>query len=196
MSKIHNLIKNLLKSVEGSERSFYSDNLNEILKYSGKKRPKAIYAAAFLDESSREDLYNWWKMHVKEDMLDRVPKHSHMTIKFKPSQEEIISIPIGESDAKTVKVVGFASDDLGQAVLVKPSDDSFGRIDGGRAHITISASEDAPMGFAYSNTLLEEGFEEVSGPELNVKVGLFMSNGEIEYDISNTRYSEEEITVD
>ncbi|MCH2669189.1 MAG: hypothetical protein MK009_04980, partial [Gammaproteobacteria bacterium] len=65
-------------------------------------------------------------------------------------------------------------------------------------HITISASNDAPRGFAYSNNLLEEGhnFEEVkSGHELNVRIGMFMQNQEIKYDTEGTFYQEGAIEV-
>jgi hypothetical protein len=188
--KIEKSLKHLFASIKDSENAFYVNNIEELLKTAGKKKPKkALYSAAFLDEGSREDLYNWWKMHVKEEPLGRVPKHSHMTIKFKPSHEDILALPIGESEEKTVTVVGYANNELGQAVQVRVSDESFARQDGGIAHITISASEDAPKGFAYSNQLLSEGVEEVkSGPELKVRIGMFMQNGEIKYDLEGTVY--------
>jgi hypothetical protein len=138
-------------------------------------------------------------MHVKEEPLDKVPKHSHMTIKFKPSPEDILALPIGEPGERTVTVIGYAHNELGQAVQVRVSDEAFGRQDGGIAHITISASNDAPRGFAYSNQLLEEGhnFEEVkSGPELKIRVGMFMQNQEIKYDLEGTLYQEGiEVTI-
>ena len=189
--KIEKSLKHLFASIKDKENAFYVNNIEELLKTAGKKKKpkKALYSAAFLDEGSREDLYNWWKMHVKEEPLGRVPKHSHMTIKFKPSHEDILALPIGESTERTVTVVGYANNELGQAVQVRVSDESFARQDGGIAHITISASEDAPMGFAYSNQLLSEGVEEVkSGPELKVRVGMFMQNGEIKYDLEGTVY--------
>ena len=189
--KIEKSLKHLFASIKDNENAFYVNNVEELLKTAGKKKKpkKALYSAAFLDEGSREDLYNWWKMHVKEEPLGRIPKHSHMTIKFKPSHEDILALPIGESAERTVTVVGYAHNELGQAVQVRVSDESFARQDGGIAHITISASEDAPMGFAYSNQLLSEGVEEVkSGPELKVRVGMFMQNGEIKYDLEGTVY--------
>ena len=198
--KIEKSLKHLVASIKDDENAFYVNNIKELLKVAGKKNKpkKAIYSAAFLDEGSREDLYNWWKMHVKEDLLDRVPKHSHMTIKFKPSPEDILALPIGESEKRTVTVVGYAHNELGQAVQVRVSDDIFARQDSGIAHITISASNDAPRRFAYSNNLLEEGhnFEEVkSGPELNVRIGMFMQNQEIKYDTEGTFYQEGAIEV-
>lgn len=194
-------LKGALKSLYSAsvnENSYYKENIKELLKTAGRKKPKkALYSAAFLDEGSREDLYNWWKMHVKEELLDRVPKHSHMTIKFKPSEEEVLAIPIGEDADKTVTVVGFAHDSMGQAVQVRVSDASIERQDGGIAHITISASEDAPMGFAYSNELLSQGIEEVqSGPELAVKVGLFLTNGKVAYSLDGTIYEDEDIEIE
>jgi len=190
--KIEKSLKHLIASIKDDESAFYVNNVKELLKTAGKNKPKkAIYSAAFLDEGSREDLYNWWKMHVKEQPLDKVPAHSHMTIKFKPSPEDIWALPIGESTERTVTVVGYCSNELGQAVQVRVSDESFARQDDGIAHITISASSDAPRGFAYSNQLLCEGVTEVkSGPELKVRIGMFMQNQEIKYDLEGTLYQE------
>jgi len=188
--KIEKSLKHLFASIKDHENAFYVNNVEELLKTAGSKRTReALYSAAFLDEGSREDLYNWWKMHVKEETLDRVPKHSHMTIKFKPSHEDILALPIGESTERTVTVVGYCSNELGQAVQVRVSDESFARQDDGIAHITISASSDAPRGFAYSNQLLCEGVTEVkSGPELKVRIGMFMYDGEIKYDLEGSVY--------
>ena len=197
--KIEKSLKYLIASIKDDEDAFYTNNVKELLKTAGKNKPKkALYSAAFLEEGSREDLYNWWKMHVKEQPLDKVPAHSHMTIKFKPSPEDILALPIGESEKRTVTVVGYAHNELGQAVQVRVSDDAFARQDEGIAHITISVSNDAPRGFAYSNQLLEEGhnFQEVkSGPELSVRVGMFMQNQEIKYDIEGIFYQEGVIEV-
>lgn len=196
--KIKKALEPLYAYVRDGSRDYYKDNIKELLKAAGKNKPKkALYSAAFLDEGSREDLYNWWKMHVQEDLLARIPKHSHMTIKFKPSEEDVLSIPVGEDEDKTVTIVGFANDSFGQAVQVRVSDSSIDRQDGGIAHITISASEDAPMGFAYSNELLSQGVEEVkSGPELSVKVGLFLTNGRVTYSLDGTVYQDESIELD
>lgn len=196
--KLKTALEALYSYVNKTDDSYYKENIRELLKTAGRKKPqKALYSAAFLDEGSREDLYNWWKMHVKEDLLDRVPKHSHMTIKFKPNEEEVLAIPVGEDADKTVTVIGFAHNNMGQAVQVRVSDESIERQDGGIAHITISASEDAPMGFAYSNELLSQGVEEVSaGPELTVRVGLFLTNGKVVYDLEGTIYEDEEIEID
>jgi hypothetical protein len=199
--KIEKSLKHLFASIKDDENAFYVNNVEELLKTAGKKKKpkKALYSAAFLTEGSREDLYNWWKMHVKEQPLDKVPKHSHMTIKFKPSHEDILALPIGESAERTVTVVGYCNNELGQAVQVRVSDEVFARQDDGIAHITISVSNDAPRGFAYSNQLLCEGIIEVkSGPELKVRIGMFMQNGEIKYDLEGTFYhtsTEESIEV-
>jgi hypothetical protein len=198
-NKVERSLKRLLAHIKGDENIFYKNNIRELMKTAGKKRPKkALYSAAFLDEGSREDLYNWWKMHVQKPSLEKVPKHSHMTIKFKPSPEDILALPIGESGEKTLTVIGYSQNELGQAVQVRVSDRSFARQDDGIAHITISVSNDAPNGFAYSNQLLQEGVTEVrSGPELKVRgVGMFMQSGEIKYDLEGTLYQESiEVTV-
>tara|TARA_B100000700_G_C14978678_1_gene825204 strand:- start:263 stop:877 length:615 start_codon:yes stop_codon:yes gene_type:complete len=188
MNKIEKALKGLMKYVEGSDKLYFKENVGELLKFAkSKKPPKPLYVAAFLEEGSRQDLYNWWKMHVKKDLLPQEPKHSHMTIKYQPSKEDILSLPIGESSEKTLTVIGYAHDDLGQAVQVRVSDKSFDRMGDGIAHISISKTKETPMGFAYSNALLSQGIEEVkAGPELKVKgIGVFMSNQQVEYDLDN-----------
>ena len=185
--KIKQALSKLEASLSGESNSFYKENVKELIKNSAKKKKaKPLYSAAFLDSSSREELYNWWKLQTKQALHERVPGHSHMTIKFKPSREDILSLPIGEGGEKTVTVIGYSYDELGQAVQVRVSDDSFSRQDDGVAHITISASKEAPRGFAYSNDLLSRDITDVkSGPELKVRIGVFMSNQEVAYDLGD-----------
>lgn len=194
--KVKKALRSLYDDIDYRRDGFYKENVEALMKNAAKnKLKKAIYSAAFLDEGSREDLYNWWKMHTKQDLLPNVPKHSHMTIKFKPSEEEVLALPIGESSEQKVTVIGLAYDEFGQAVQVKVNDDSFARQDDGIAHITISTAKDVPP--VYSNELLARGVEEVKvGPELSVKVGLFLNNQKISYDLDGTIYADEEITVD
>ena len=191
MNKIEKALDGLISSLDPKKEAFYKENIEELKKYAGKKNKpqKAIYAAAFLTESSRKDLYNWWGTYVQKDLYDNVPKHSHMTIKFKPDAEEVLSLPIGEDADKTLTIIGYAYDDKGQAVRVRVSDKSFERKDGGIAHITISTAEGVP--FSYSNELLsKEKIIDVDGPELEVNVGFWSTKGQIKYDLEDTIYDE------
>ena len=190
MNKIEKALDGLISSLDPNKEAFYKENIEELKKYAGKKKKpqKAIYVAAFLTESSRKDLYNWWGTYVQRDLYDNVPKHSHMTIKFKPDPEEVLDLPIGEDADKTLTIIGYAYDDKGQAVRVRVSDKSFDRKGGGIAHITISTAEGIP--FSYSNELLSKGIIDADGPELEVKIGFYSSKGQIKYDFEDTIYDE------
>jgi len=167
-----------------------ADTLDGIVKGAAKKKKKkalyTAYTAAFLTDTSRKELYNWWKSHLETDTLDRVPAHSHMTIKSKPSAEEVLSLPIGEEEGSIkLTVVGYAKNDLGQAVRVSGFESS-----NDHAHITISVSKDAPGGFAYSDDLLGTGITPVNkGPVLDARIG-FHNGREVRYNFEGSIYEE------
>jgi hypothetical protein len=197
-------LENLRADLKKEGNNDVIEYVDDIIKYAGKKK-KAIYTAAFLTPESREDLYKWWASTIKTPLKERVPGHSHMTIKWKPhsvpasedghdvGSDLVTSLPIGEAD-KSVTVVGYSEDEFGQAVHVVPSDQSFARQDEGHEHITISASGAAPGGFSYSNALLDKGITAVDGPTLEVRVGFF--NGkEVRYDFDGSIYFEEELDL-
>lgn len=125
---------------------------------------KPIYYALKLDEQSKGKLLSLYP-----------PKHTnvyaeHATIAFKPARdvENTIQGMIGLN--VNIVVVGYAEDDLGQAVAIH----GIGRFDGGIPHITIScAAGTTPV---YSNKLLSNGFNSTPNVELSGKIGYVDDN--------------------
>lgn len=117
-----------------------------------------IYSAAFLDYDSHKELLRRYP-----PVHGRVFGH-HMTLAFRPSEEELARTPVGEP--VTLLVVGYAVDDVGQAVVVQSSLQSRNSI----PHITISCAS-TPV---YSNKLLAHGYEAIGPFELKARVGLFV----------------------
>ena len=126
------------------------------------------------------DALRVWEDTTGEPLLQKKYGH-HMTITFKPTTDQFNDTPIG-AEAK-LKVIGYASDDNVQTLVVKAERDDFVYGGGGIpfdssnavAHITIAT--DGITSPAYSNTLLEQGYTEVDGPVLSARVGYVDSNG-------------------
>ena len=177
------MIKELksLKNYVDKNNKEYSKYIDKVIKTAAKKK-KALYTAAFLTPASAEELANWWASTVKDDLLDKRFMH-HMTIKFRPDAEEVIALPIDGSEVE-LQVVGYASDDKGQAVLVSGVESS-----NDNPHITVSTAEGVSP--VYSNELLSSGLvEEVAtGPVLKVKIG-FWNGKEARYDFDNSIYED------
>lgn len=79
---------------------------------------KPVFVAAVLDDLAKQQVYDYW---LSQDGAPRplpVPKMSHMTIKFRPSPEEVAAMPIGQP--VQLRLVGWASNDQIQAVAVQP----------------------------------------------------------------------------
>jgi len=156
-----------------------------LVKKSGKKnkKRKAIYSAVFLTEGGERDLLNWWTSGMKKQLLER-RFHHHMTIKFRPGHDEVTSLDLGAN--VTLKVVGYANDENGQAIAVEGFASS-----NDIPHITISTSlETSPV---YSNELLNRDFVPLEGgPEIKGVVG-FWNGKEEQYTLENTIYESEDI---
>lgn len=120
---------------------------------------KPIYYGIFLDEQSHKNLFDFWKSSLKKELLSENYGH-HMTIKFKPSDEEIEKYTPLIGQKIKLKVIGFASDEKAQAVLVSSEVKSTNI----NPHITISV--DVGVAPSYSNELLANGFNVIDGPEL------------------------------
>jgi len=140
------------------------------------KPVKAMYTGVFLDDPNQ--LINWWKQNVGP-LHPKVKAH-HMTIKFKPSEDEVKALSIGSPTS--LKVVGYAQDDKGQAVLVKPQGV---RSTNRHPHITVAVDGVSP---AYSNDLLKKGITKVSGPTLKGRVGFFSNKQKDVFDVAGSIY--------
>ncbi len=119
-------------------------------------QPKnAAYLGVFLTSASQSDLVHAFP-YIHEKM-----KAEHLTLAFKPKPNDPRLSRVGEIIA--MDVIGYAEDDLGQAVLVKPigieTDNKY-------PHVTLSHDPAAPGGAAYSNTLLASTMTPMNGPRL------------------------------
>jgi Fungal tRNA ligase phosphodiesterase domain len=121
------------------------------------KKPPT-YTGVFLDEASHRALLAWWEKHTDTPLHGKIWAH-HMTIKFKPTAEDLEKTPIGKK--VHLKVIGWAADEKGQAVLVEPEGIASANH---HPHITISTAPGT--GPVYSNDLLAKGSNRVSGPTL------------------------------
>jgi hypothetical protein len=133
-----------------------------IEKVSSKKNRKPIYIAAFLTNEGQNDLKNWWESNVRKPLHSKSFMH-HMTIKLKPSMEEVLALSIGEEVG--LSIVGFGEDEQGQAVAISTHIPVAANI----PHITVSTAEGVSP--VYSNKLLENNFKEISGPTLMARIG-------------------------
>jgi hypothetical protein len=121
-----------------------------------KKLPE--YTGVFLDEASKKRLVEWWQKHTDTKLLGTVHA-DHMTLKYKPTSEEVEKTPMGKR--VMLKVIGWAADEKGQAVLVQSKGAPSANM---HPHVTMSTA--SGVGAVYSNELLAKGSNRVSGPTL------------------------------
>jgi hypothetical protein len=132
-------------------------------------KPMAVYTAAFLTADAKRQLQEWFAANVGP-VHDKVFCH-HMTIQFKPSDDEVRALTLG--DLRVLKVVGFVNTDTVQAVEVA----GMSRADGGIAHVTVACGEGGKP--FHSNAALAEGRRPIDGPALMARVG-FLSRRQVE----------------
>jgi len=114
------------------------------------------YTAVFLDDESKRKLLSWWKSEVCQVLP--VAYADHMTLRFKPSEDEVAKLALGEE--ADLHVIGWAADEKGQAVLVRSEVPSSNL----NPHITVATAKGTSP--VYSNKLLAQGHTKVSGPTL------------------------------
>lgn len=122
---------------------------------------KPAYYGVFLDDQSRSALLSWWESNVGKPLLTKLFAH-HMTVKFKPSPEDMLKYNQLIGKSVKLKVIGYAENENGQAVLVEPDGVDSDNV---HPHITVSCSEATSP--AYSKELLAGGFTPVDGPVLS-----------------------------
>lgn len=125
-----------------------------------------IYWAVKLDDTSRTLLLSKFP-----------PKHpnvyaEHMTIVFRPSDEIDRELMNKCGAIVSLRVIGHAYDDAGQAVEVES--DAVSRL-GGKPHITISCANGTKP--VYSNSLLADGSNDVPTLSLTGTVARFTKRG-------------------
>ena len=149
------------------------------------KKRKAIYTGLFLSSSDMSALKKWWQKTVGTGTLPRRYMH-HITLAFKPSVDDVLSLAPYIGQTIPVKIIGWAEDEHAQAVTISCQAD----ICSANKHPHITVATDPSTKPAYSNTLLNKGpIHKVSGPTLKLRVGFF--NGkEDRFDLTGTIYED------
>jgi hypothetical protein len=128
----------------------------------------AVYLGVFLEPKSSDDLAEWFARSV-------MPLHAtrychHMTAMFKPTPDMVRAFPLRVNC--TLRIVGWAADEKGQAVVVRPScaiDFATGQK---HPHVTVACAEGVQP--FYSNELIERSHVSVIGaPVLSGWTGWF-----------------------
>jgi hypothetical protein len=101
-----------------------------------KWRKKIVYAGLFIDETTKANLIRWWNQQEGTNPLHEKQLAHHLTIAFKPSQEDVENMPLGKPVKMTI--IGYGQDEKAQAIFVK--------IEGGvrsqnaKPHVTMAIS--------------------------------------------------------
>jgi len=134
------------------------------------KLTKPNYIGIFLDSESKSKLIKEFGLRHGEIA------NEHITLSLKPfpGMEDLIGQTV------KLKVIGYAEDDLGQAVVVDMPPEY--KISNKVYHVTISHSKDTSP--KYSNELLGRGFETINGPELTGIVDVFPRSLSFEKEIT------------
>jgi hypothetical protein len=129
---------------------------------------KPVFVAAVLDDEAKQEIYNYWMSQAGAPRPLPVPKMSHMTIKFRPSPEEVASMPIGQP--VQLRLVGWAANAQIQAVAVEPVGVSSANA---APHVTF-AMADASVAPKLSNDLFAGAATSGSaapGPTITARLG-------------------------
>ncbi len=114
-----------------------------------------IFVAVVLNELAHQRLLSWWEQE-RGPVLSKTFAH-HMTVKFKPTAEEVADFA-NMGGPVALQVIGWAASNSVQAVVVK-GHSSANEI----AHITVATDGTPPF---KSNELLSRGYTRVRGPVL------------------------------
>lgn len=115
---------------------------------------KVLYTSATLTDAARAILLAWFREVVGPTLAKEIAHHT--TIAFKPASVE----GFAEGSPVTLRVVGFAHDERGQAVLVSGVESS-----NAHPHVTVATAEGTKP--VYSNELLARGVTPIDGPTLD-----------------------------
>jgi hypothetical protein len=131
-----------------------------------------VITAAFLTNEGKNDLKNWWESNVRVPLLSNIYMH-HLTIKYRPSKEEVLALEIGKEVA--LAIVGYIENDSVQAVVVASDLPCSNKV----PHITVSTADG--VGPMKSNKFLNKGFKSTKGPAIAAKIG-YLRGGEAVYE--------------
>lgn len=127
---------------------------------------KAIYAGVILDPTARDELKAWFA--TLSPLRGKEQAH-HMTWAFKPTSDEVRSLPVGQP--VTLRVVGYADREGVQVVVVEGA-----ATRNAVAHVTVAV--DQGVSPVHSNVVLAGGWAEKAGPALAGKWGWFDGKGD------------------
>lgn len=132
---------------------------------------KVLYTHATLTETSRAELLQWWQTNIGHVMPDKIGHH--MTIKFKPNDEEVINSPLGKT--VSLRVAGWGQNDKVQAVYIFTSVACANPI----AHVTVAIDKANGGKPKDSNEMLINNINVVDGPKLEAVVEATLKNGQV-----------------
>jgi hypothetical protein len=114
-----------------------------------------LFVAVVLDDPAHKSLLSWWEQELGP-VLSKTFAH-HMTVKFKPTAEEVADFAFLGKPV-TLQVVGWAANEHVQAVVVE-GHGSANEV----SHVTVATDGTPPF---KSNELLDQGFTRTRGPAL------------------------------
>jgi len=140
----------------------------EVLKSNPGKPKTPVFIAAVLTPEAKKQLYRWWStLPVAPEPL-AITKASHMTIKFRPSLEEVALTPIGQE--VILQVTGWAADGKIQAVAVEPQ--GVGSANA-VPHVTFAVKDPSVPPKLSNDLFVTAGVrrQQVRGPALKARIG-------------------------
>jgi len=122
------------------------------------------YVGLMLNADSIKRLHDWWVQATSQPLLPAKPPNAHVTLLYDPTPDQIAGFEIGERIS--VRVIGWASSDRIQAVVVSGVDVPAGRV----AHVTLATAPGVKA--QHASELIKAGYTRVSGPTLNGTVNV------------------------
>ena len=140
----------------------------EVMKSNPAKPKTPVFLAAVLTPESKKQLYRWWSTLPMAPEPLAITKASHMTIKFRPSLEEVALTSIGSE--VILQVTGWAADGKIQAVSVEPQGvGSANAI----PHVTFSIKDPSVAPKLSNDLFVTAGVrrQQTRGPALKARIG-------------------------
>jgi hypothetical protein len=140
----------------------------EVMKSNPAKPKTPVFIAAVLTPEAKKQLYRWWSTQPLAPEPLAINKSSHMTIKFRPSLEEVALTPIGQE--VILQVTGWAADGKIQAVSVEPQGvGSANAI----PHVTFSIKDPSVAPKLSNDLFVTPGVrrQQIRGPALKARIG-------------------------
>jgi hypothetical protein len=140
----------------------------EVMKSNPGKPKTPVFLAAVLTPEAKKQLYRWWSTQPMAPEPLAINKSSHMTIKFRPSLEEVALTPIGQE--VILQVTGWAADGKIQAVAVEPQGVGCANA---VPHVTFAIKDPSVAPKLSNDLFVTAGVrrQQVKGPALKARIG-------------------------